>query len=147
MPDNFDLLRSFRQYLVDQGLVRKASVAGAARPMHVEPPAAYAPGEREAPENDDTTVVSVFVGGDVPMGPFEGDWIRATIDVRYRTVDPPDVLHLNAQIRQAIVDRWDWDMGGLRVVESLEWAGLQRLGASEAQGWDYVSKFLFQIYA
>jgi hypothetical protein len=149
MPSNKDLLGAFRQHLVDQGLVRKASVAvPGKRPVFVEPAdGAPAPGEREGVENDDVTMISLFVGGDIAGAAFEGFIAKSTIDVRYRTHDAQEVLDLAAAVRLAIVDQWDWLMGGLRVIESREWAGVQRVGSSAAQGYDFVHKFYFEYYS
>ena len=148
-----NLLSAFRNYLVDQELVRIPSVAGDAHPLWLEPrDGAPAPGEGESAATiDDELVLSAFLAAPIPRGPFESELRTDVIDVWLRCANPPTVAHdFEPLLRTAIIggavgDNRNWDMAGVRIIESLEWRGMQRLG-SGPQGFTYVVSYLFERY-
>lgn len=148
-----DLLDALLAHLVARNIVRRPDVAGAKPPLWREPAGgAPAPGERKGTGNDPTTMVSVFHSGEIPRSPERGYSDRPTVDVWIRTKDP----RVGPDLARAISDelappplgvRYDWTMGGLQLIESRQWRGLQRLGSDQAQGFDFVASYLFEILA
>jgi hypothetical protein len=45
---------------------------------------------------------------------------------------------------KALIDKRDFMMGGVYVVESEQWRALQRLGSDE-QGYEYVVSYIFEL--
>lgn len=95
MPDVNEVLSAFRLAMLElelpagTPLYRRASEAAAAgaHPIHVEPPAALAPGQPEGDGDDPLVVVSLFRG--VELGEATGydasTRRRVVVDVRYRS--------------------------------------------------------------
>lgn len=151
-----DLLTAFRNELVAEQLVRKASQANPAGrpPMFVQlDGGAPAPGEREGVENDPELITTIFAGGDFPPA-TDGALRRSTVDLRYRTAPgkAPRAFNLDALVCAHIADqdqdgyaaRYDWTMAGLYIVESRVWTALQPIRTDPAQGADFVTKFYFE---
>jgi hypothetical protein len=146
-----DVLTAFRDHLILAGLVRKPSTAGPQHPLWLERAEGVpAPGEREAPERDDLLVLGAFLTNGVAPSRFESWWRQPIVDVRFRGrargmggVDAiQDTEHA---ISGAVIDRVDWTMGGLYVVESEQFQALQRLGSDE-QSFDYFTSYRFILY-
>jgi hypothetical protein len=143
-----DLLTHLRDHLIAEGLVRRPSVAGAAPPMWLEPrDGVPAPGEGEnATEIGPTTVVGAYLTGGIPPRPYMAMLRRDTVDVWLRSQRAPLNFQLEVAIRTAVIDRRDWTMAGLQVVESLMWRPLQRL-ESGPQGYTHIFSLIFETYS
>jgi len=162
MADVTAILSAFRLELVNAGLVRRASEAGAAPPMLIEPSGgARAPGEAEAAvEDDPNLVLSLFHSGDVtPATNYDAALSRGTVlDLRYRTRPEPganaalrtanalDAAIRNRLIRPATNYGYGFMLGGtLWCQRAGVWGGLGRVSASRETGHDLVSKFLIEV--
>lgn len=145
-----DLLSELRNHLVAQGIVRRPSVAGGLPPFWLEPQMGVpAPGEGKNPvEIGDTLVAGAFLTGGIAPGPF-GSWVRKPIvDIRLRArgaTAVQDVQSVELAISKALIDRRDWTMGAMYVVEAEQWRALSRLG-SDKQGWEFVVAYVFELY-
>lgn len=152
MSDITAVLAAFRDHLVAEDLVRAASVAGAEPPMFVElADGARAPGEGDPPEVDPNIVLTIYAGGDIPAGEFDGYLLRTTIDVHYRARDARLIGPLDTAIVTTLSDaggqrRRAWEMGGLFVLETGLWTGLQPLERSKAGGHHFVTKVYVETY-
>jgi hypothetical protein len=142
------LLNAMREHLIAQGVVRRPSVAAAAPPMWLEPTLGTpAPGDGDVPvEVDQYLVLGAFLTGGFAPEPY-GSWhrrpivdvrIRAAKDEAYRAED------VELAMSKALIDRRDWTMGGLYVIESEQWRALQRL-SSDAKGTEYVVAYTFEL--
>lgn len=145
---NTDLLDALRDHLVAQGIVRVPRQAGAEPPLWLEPKEGVpAPGEGGSGAEIGSTVAAAFRTGGVPFERAGGPFIRrVTVDIRIRSLKPPDAYALDSALYRELHDRQAWDMGALTVIESLQARELQRLG-SDAQGFDFVTEYLFECYA
>jgi len=140
-----NLLEALRDHLVAAGVVRPPRAPGALPPMWLDPRAgAPAPGEGDAA--DAAAVLAAFPTGGIPARPYESFLRTDGIDVWIRAVSGPVALDLEAQLRGELVDRRDFDLATMRIVECREWRPMQRLG-SDAQAYTYVCSYLFQRYA
>lgn len=168
MADASAILTALRQELVNAGLVRPPSVAGALPPAHVEPvDGAPAPGEREEPEDHASLVVSLFYSGDVTPAAFT-DGRTGVIDVRYRSSGNPGLktaMALDAAVVRRLVTRLDEAEGrygygyvlgdgapapleaGLRVRQVSVFGGFSRLSSSKAAGFDHIAKYAVEVDA
>lgn len=140
------LLSGFRNYLVAQGLVRKPSVAGAVPPLWIEPQDGVpAPGEKQGTEDDAHRVLGVFYTAGLAPRPYEKEYRTRFVDVVYRTKEVGDLgatFVLNQAIFNAIVDKRNWSMAGVQILESLEWRALQRV-SSDPQGYLHSVGYVF----
>jgi hypothetical protein len=145
-----NLLSELRNHLVAQGIVRKPSVPGALPPLWLEPQLGVpAPGEgASTTEVGPTLVVGAFLTGGVPTVPY-GSFIRKPIvDFQFRSKglgSPSDIELVELSIAKAIIDKRDFMMGVMHVIECQQWRALQRIGSS-AQGYDFVSSYWFELY-
>lgn len=163
MPDSTAVLTALRDELVARGLVRKPSDAGAQSapptnglpPCHVEPNAPPAPGEREAPEDDASLVVTIRLSSELGEEAFAYRR-RMVIDVIYRSLGTGALKRaraLDAQIRSALVDgRPDyglgWTMGTTSPVDVLQssvYGGLGPVSRDPAQGATDTAKYAFEV--
>lgn len=159
MSSPTDVVTAFRQHLVDRGIVRKpGNGANPERPpMFVEPEAGpVEPGhDPSGTENDDTLVISAFWG--VPIAAAEDAFrLRGTIDVRFRSKTSAG-LQRAADVAMRIraemfhvgpgIPKEGWDMAGVPIIRSGEWAGFARIGATEQGGYDHVLKVYLEVYA
>lgn len=150
MPDTAAILGALRTHLRDAGLVRYASIAGPLPPAHIEPiGGSPAPGEAEPPGNDADLIISLYAGGELAVGEHDGYLLRTTIDVRYRGKTIQRILALDAAIVRELHDagggrRRGWAMGGVQLLESGVWTGLQPVDRSKGQGAEYVTKLYFE---
>lgn len=140
------LLGALRDHLISENIVRSPRVAGATPPMWLEPrDGAPAPGEGEnSTEVGATATVAAFRNGGIAARPYESMLQTLGVDLWLRVKTAPVADTLHGQIRAALIDKRNWTMGGVTVVESSEWATLQPLG-SDHQGFTYVCKFMFEI--
>jgi hypothetical protein len=141
------LLTAIRDELVAHDIVRRPSVAGDQPPMWLEPALnTPAPGEGKNPvEIGADVVIGAFLTGGFAPAPY-AVLRKPIVDLRIRAAK--DKAYLAEEIELAItgrlIDRRDWMMGGLYIVESQQWRPLQRLG-SGPQGHEYVVAFWFEL--
>jgi hypothetical protein len=145
------LLENFRAALIAAGVdVREPRVKAAGKhPLWLEPKGgAIAPGEVENVDEDDPDLVlSAFRFPGLSTGPWEGDTYRFdNVEVRLRCQRPPDAYELEQQMREVLHDRRNWDMGELRIIESLVFAELTPIGNSSEQGFTFRIEYSLQRY-
>lgn len=144
-----DLLPALRQHLIANNVVRQPSVAGSKPPMWLEPMRGTpAPGETPpagtAVEVGTSLVIAAYITGGVAPQPF-GSWERRPIiELRFRGTSPKEIEQTELAITGLVIDRRDWTMGGLYVLESGQWRALQRVQADE-QGYEFLSAYWFQL--
>lgn len=140
------LLTALRDQLIAQDIVRKPSVAGARPPLWLEPKfGTPAPGEGDnATEIGTDLVLAAFVTGGFAPEPY-GSWQRRPIvDIQYRGVNAVTIEQTELAVTGALIDRRDWMMGGLHVIECQQWNALARVG-SDPQGFMFRSSYWFQL--
>jgi hypothetical protein len=140
------LLNGMQAHLIAQGIVRKPGVAGAVPPLWLEPIGTPAPGEGQGDYADPNLVLAAYLTGGIAPEPY-GSWHRQTIvDIRVRAARDKAYLAEDVElaVSKALIDKRDWMMGGVYVVESEQWRALQRLGSDE-QGYEYVVSYLFEL--
>lgn len=141
-----DLLDAMRDHLVTDGAVRVPRDGGSAPPLWLEPrDGAPAPGDKTGAE-DGPVVLSAFLTGGIASRPYESFMRTDIVDVWLRALRAQDVWPVENALRASLVDKRGWTMGGLTVIESLQWRPLQRFG-SDAQGFTYITAFSFQFFA
>lgn len=153
MPTNTTtVLTALRAHLIAAGLVRKGSVAGALPPLVLDPVAGPpAPGELEGIFGDPDLVITARPGGDFPPAPPDGWLLKATIDLIYRGHASDQIATVDAAILAEMylpggMAKTAWLMGGLQMIETRSWAGLQRLAGTRGEGFTYVSKLYVETY-
>lgn len=141
-----DLLTELRAHLAAHDIVRSPDQPGSEPPFWLEPRLGVrAPGDGDPPERGDDAVLGAFITGGIPPRPYESWQRRRVVDIRFRTTTAPRALDLDTQIRAVLIDRRDWMLGALHVIESQVWREFQPLGADE-QAFDFVTAFVFQLY-
>lgn len=141
------LLVAMRAHLVADGVVRVPRVAGSAPPLWLQPrDGVPAPGEGNPTERDDDAVLGAFVTGGIPPRPYESMLRKTIVDLHIRTRTPSGAIELDAALAASLIDRRNWLMDDMRIVESLQWRALQPLG-SDAQGFTFVVAYVFETYA
>jgi hypothetical protein len=142
------LLDHVRSHLIAQGLVRDPRVAGSLPPCWRQPAnGTPAPGEgTNATEVGADAVIGLIHSGGIPSLRLESAWRKDIVDVWIRTATWPRAEQLYALLRDALIDRTNWTMGAITVIESREWQPLQLLG-SGAQGFTAQHAVLFETYA
>jgi hypothetical protein len=136
------------QYLVDQGIGRPINVSSSLAPIWREPAdGTPAPGEGTGTEIGQTAVIGLVEGGGITDEmPFTSQWRRDQVDIHYRAMRSPDIQRLYIAVRRAVVDKWGWQMAGMRVISSVEARPLDLIDSSKAQGFHKVSAVLFETY-
>lgn len=174
MPNVNDVLSAFRLAMLElelggAALYRKGSdpTAGGAHPIHIEPAAALAPGDAEAPGDDPLVIVSLFRG--VELGEATGydaaTRRRVVVDVRYRSgsSDPDQAAatrssglrrvgvldailarHLLAPERNYGYGFMLGGAGGIFAHAVTIWAGLGPISRARGQANDDVAKYLVE---
>jgi hypothetical protein len=145
------LLENFRTALIAAGAkVREPRVAAAGKhPLWLEPRGgAKAPGEVENEvEDDDDLVLSAFRLPGIGTVPHEGTSFRYdNVEVRFRCQRPPDAYAAEEELRAILHDRRNWDMGDLRIIESMVFVELTPLGSSSEQGFTFRIEYSLQRY-
>jgi hypothetical protein len=141
------LLDHYLSHLISAGLVRSPAVAGPLPPAWRNPlQGVPAPGEGTGSQVGATAVVGLMHAGGLTAAPLEGEWRRDIVDVVIRTTTAPAAVALGAEIRRVTIDRWNWAMGAITVMESLEFRPLQPLLPS-TQYFTFITGFVFQIRA
>lgn len=143
-----NLLSALRDHLVAQGIVRKPSVAGALPPLWLEPALGTpGPGEGNNPtEIGSDLVLGAFLTGGFAPPPYGSFLRKPIVDIRIRALKDKAYLaeQIELAITKALIDRRDFTMGGLYVVECEQWRPLQRLGSDE-QGYEYVVAYWWEL--
>lgn len=135
-------------HLITQGVVRDPRVAGALPPAFRQPAdGTPAPGEGLGAEIGPTAVIGIYRDLGIAAAFLEGQWRRDMIDIIYRTQKWPTTEALYAQVRTQLVDKMNFVMAGMRVIQSVEWVALTRIDSSTAQGFTSRSSVLFETYA
>jgi hypothetical protein len=135
------------QYLIDQGVVRDPRVAGALPPAFRQPrDGVPAPGEGEGTEVGPTCVIGLVRTDGIPSPRFEKEWRRDVLDIVIRVTKWPDAEAKYAVMRNLFIDKTNWDMAGMKVIESLEWRNLGLID-SDAQGYTAQFAVLFETYS
>jgi hypothetical protein len=143
-----DLLVAMRDELAAQDIVRKPSVAGAQPPMWLEPRLGVpAPGEgKKAEEIGTDAVLGTWVVSGLAPAPYNAGRRVDFVDIRLRTRTAPIATALEEAIRGALIDKRNWVMGGLTVIESLLYRAMQPTG-SDKQSFDWIFTFSFETYS
>lgn len=141
-----NLLTAVRDHLVSQNIVRKPSVAGSVPPLWLEPALGTpAPGEGNNPiEVGSDLVLGAFLTGGFAPAPYGSFLRKPIVDIRFRGKSPQNIETTELAITKALIDKRDWTMGGLYVVECEQWRPLQRLGSDE-QGFEFVVAFWWEL--
>lgn len=124
-----------RSHLVSEGIGRMPRIAGDLPPIWANKAATPAPREGGNPiEQGKDAVINLVRTDGIPTRRFDIARRRDLIEVRIRAFSWPLIEQLYAQIRFATIDRTDWLMGSLRVIESEEWTSLGMTDATELSG-------------
>lgn len=142
-------------YLIAQGIVRDPRVAGVLPPAFRSPAdGVAAPGEGTGTEVGLTAVLGISADLGIPAPYFEAERRKDIVDFVYRTAKRPQADALYSLIRQAMIGpvpgapfRMNWSMAGMRVIQSREWQGLQRIASDGAQGFTMKSSVILETYA
>jgi hypothetical protein len=144
------LLTALRDHLVSEGLVRIPRDVGTAPPMWLQPRNGT-PGPGETPQNatgveiGPDLVCGAYVSGGLTVPRFGSFARRPTVEVHLRARSAPLAEDLEAQITARLIDRTNWTMGGLAIIESMHWRALTPI-ASDAQSFDFLVAYLFELY-
>jgi len=140
------LLTALREHLITEGLVRKPSVAGALPPLWLEPQLGVpAPGEGNNPtEVGSDLVIGAYLTGGFAPPPYGSFLRKPIIDLRFRGRNPVTIENTELAISKALIDRRDWMMNTMYVVECEQWRPLQRLGSDE-QGFEFVTAYWYEL--
>lgn len=142
------MIDACRDYLIAQSLVRDPRVAGAAPPCWRSPRSGVpAPGDGAGVEVGATVVVGLFPSTGIARAPYEALSLRTDgLDVRIRSLTAPAAIELDDTIRTALMEKRNWVMGGLTVVESRLERPLQLISSDE-QGYDFIAGYLIERLA
>jgi hypothetical protein len=100
-------------------------------------------GQQPVEVGSDLVLGAFLTGGFAP--PPYGSFLRKPIvDIRFRGKSPQNIETTELAITKSLIDRRDWTMGGMYVVECEQWRPLQRLGSDE-QGFEYVAAYWFEL--
>jgi hypothetical protein len=149
-PDQ--LLPAMRDFLIDQGLVRKPSVAGIEPPMWLDPRRGVPyPGQTEGldssgVETDNGLVLGAYPSTGIPSAPFEGFLVKLGAAIWYRGTKSPTVQSTHEQIRGVLHDRRNLNFNGLIINQSMMTREIQRIGSDE-RGFIYNCEFMFDMWA
>lgn len=157
------LLDYLMAHLIERGLARSPAAAGGAPPFWRQPAdGTPAPGSRTGTAADAGVVLAAYSTGGIPPDPGGGYSRRRTVDIdvraKQRAVLEEWTAALIAELAPPIADpaldgsgipglRIDWQMNGLRVIESRLWTEAQELEASAGEGYHQRFTVLFEVYA
>lgn len=141
------ILDHFKAHLISQGLVRDPNTAGSLPPVWRDPEKGVPePGEGNGVQIGTDAVVGLMHAGGFPAAPYESEWRQERVDVVIRAVKSPVGYELGGEVRRVTVDRRNWMMGGITVLQSDEFAPLQPV-RPQTQGYMFIWGVLFQIRA
>lgn len=148
-----DLLEDLRTHLIAAGIVRDPRVAGAAPPMWLDRRNGLpAPGEPKDATGDRATEVgpNAVVGADfqsgIPATAFESFFRKRGVRITFRTLNGGLANDIERQVRAAIADRRNFQMGARTVIDCEEWAPFREL-ARDDQATTYAADYIFEVYA
>jgi hypothetical protein len=145
------LIEAVRDELIAQDIVRKPSVSGPEPPCWIEPRNGVpAPGEDtdggSSAEKGTSAVLGLWLAPGIPQAPQVASVIRhsvVTIEIRVKAAK--DATSIENQIRHALNDKVDWDLGGLHIIDSLLYRELQAVSRN-AQAFTYDVAYGFHHY-
>ena len=151
MADASDLLEQLRAHLIAEGIARHPDAGGPLPPLWIQPEGgAPAPGDKSGVQNHADLVVTAQFTGGLAAPRYASDRRRDTVDFWLRARRAPFAMEAEAQLRGELVGdlgRRNWNMAGLTVVESLEWAALRSSTAYAGPGHTFVWTCLFEYWA
>lgn len=138
-----------RNYLIAQGVVRDPRTPGPLPPCWRQPSdGTPAPGEGSNPtEVGPTVVIGLVRSGGMTTPRFESAWRRDIVDIWIRTITWPQTEAFYALAREKLIDKFNWQMGTMKVIESREWRALAVLDANSSQGYTAQCAVMFETYA
>jgi hypothetical protein len=107
------------------------------------------PSPKDPPNNpvewDADLILGAFLSGGIAPGPY-ASWRRDPIvDLRFRGLTVQNIEALELAISKALIDRRDFMLASLYLVECEQVTALQRLGSDE-QGYEFVTSYVFTAY-
>ena len=145
------IIEAVRDQLITANLVRKPSVAGVKPPCWIEPrngvpaPGEIADGGKDT-EVGPTIVTGLYIAPGIPQDPFVASTIRHTVvNIELRVKKSVDAFTLADDIRGALNDKVNWNMGGLQIIDSLIFRELQVIERTE-QAFTYDLAYGFHHY-
>jgi hypothetical protein len=143
-----NLLTELRAHLVTAGIVRTPTGGGSLPVLWLEPRLGTpAPGETpvggSAAQAHATAVVGAFLTNGFAPAPYMSFMRQPIVDLRIRTTTALAAEQLELAITAALIDRRDFMLGAMYVIECEQWRALQRLG-SGPQGFEFVTAYWFQ---
>lgn len=147
-----DLLTAIRDELVAQNVGRAPAVPPPGgdpnRPPIWRQPRDGAPapgeGQNDTEKGTDSTISLTFAPG-ITAQRHEGFIRIDAVDFWIRTTVAPRAVALEDAIRDALNDRRGWTMGGLAVIESLQFRALQFL-RSGPDGFTFLTQYTFEVW-
>jgi hypothetical protein len=145
------VVTALHDYLIAQGIGRNPDTLGTLPPIWRDGDSTGllpAPGEGNNPTQvGQDAVIGLFRTTGIPVARFEGERRRPIIQVNLRVRRAPIAETLGEQIEAAVLDKRNWPMGGLRVIESQQVGPLSFTGRSEdGKTRDYRMSFAFELY-
>lgn len=146
-PATADLLGALANYLIAQGIARQPSAAGPGHPLWLEARNGVpAPAEGDdSVETDPDAVLGAFRASGIAPAPYDSGTRIDFVDLWIRVAKAPTADVIEKQLRAALLDKRNWTMDTLTVIESLIYREMQRYG-SGPDGFDYVVSYSFQTY-
>jgi hypothetical protein len=132
---------ALRDYLIAQGIGRAPETPGSLPPIWRDP-------QTGTPNPVDVgvdAVIGLYRTGGIPIARFERERRQPIVQVNLRVRKAPLAETLGEQIEAAVLDKRNWLMGGLRVIESQQVGPLSLVVADE-QSYDYRMSFLLELY-
>lgn len=129
------ILDHLRTHLIAQGIGRDPRIAGDLPPIWRQKANTPGPGEGgNAIEQGKDAVVNLLELDGIPTRRFDLAHRNDLVEVRIRSYQWPRVVQIGAQIRAVTIDRTEWMMGAILVVEAREWTALGLTDATELSG-------------
>jgi hypothetical protein len=129
------ILDHLRAHLIAAGVGRDPRIAGDAPPIWRQRANTPAPGEgANVIEQGKDAVVNLLELDGIPTRRFDIARRRDLVEVRIRSFSWPRVVQIGAQIRAATIDRTNFPMGAITVIEAEEWTALGLTDATEMSG-------------
>jgi hypothetical protein len=132
---------ALRDYLIAQGIGRAPETPGSLPPIWRDPQT----GTPNPVDVGTDAVIGLYRTGGIPIARFERERRQPIVQVNLRVRKAPLAETLGEQIEAAVLDKRNWLMGGLRVIESQQVGPLSLVVADE-QSYDYRMSFLLELY-
>jgi hypothetical protein len=136
------ILEGLLAYLVAEGIARKSSQSGPLPLLMLDPkdgvpaPTSFTPAA--------SMVLGAFVVNTVPARPRFSELRTDIVEIKIRAAASTAARETEQALRSALTDKADWTMGGVHIVQSLEWRGLRRDGSSASDGYSYSVVYSFE---